>query len=127
LPGISPGELNDHAWTIATAPDATRDELEAALLLAERAVAETDRSEATLLDTLAEVQFQLGFDADAVRTIDEAIALEPDETYYREQRRRFIGERARDDRPEYIPPLFRDPQESDPALEIKPADPEFRV
>jgi hypothetical protein len=127
LPGISPGELNDHAWMIAIAPDVTREELEAALLLAERAVAETHRSEATILDTLAEVQFGLGIDAAAVNTIGEAIALEPNETYYREQRRRFTGERARDDRPDYIPPMFRGPNEVDPPVEAEPEEPGIRV
>jgi membrane associated rhomboid family serine protease len=127
LPGISPVELNDHAWMIATAPDVTRDELEAALLLAERAVTETARSEATILDTLAEVQFGLGRIADAISTIDEAIALEPDEEYYREQRRRFTGERARDDRPEYIPPMFREPKETTPPVEDEPEEPGLTV
>jgi membrane associated rhomboid family serine protease len=127
LPGISPDELNNHAWVIATAPDVTREELEAALLLAERAVAETGRSEATILDTLAEVQFGLGLEAAAISTIDEAIGLEPDETYYREQRRRFTGERARDDRPDYIPPMFRDPKAIDPPVEIEPGEPELTV
>ena len=127
LPGISPGELNDHAWMIATAPEVTWEELGAALLLAERAVAETHRSEATLLDTLAEVQFGLGMNAAAIRTIDAAIALEPDEAYYREQRRRFTGERARDDRPEYIPPMFRKPNEVGPPVEAEPEEHEIRV
>ena len=127
LPGISAVELNDHAWMIATAPDVTGDELEAALLLAERAVMESSRSEATILDTLAEVQFGLGLDVEAIRTIDEAIALEPNDPYYREQRRRFTGERARDDRPEYIPPMFRNPNEIGPPVEVEPEDPGLRV
>jgi membrane associated rhomboid family serine protease len=127
LPGISPVELNDYAWMIATAPEVAQDELEAALLLAERAVMETVRSEPTILDTLAEVQFGLGRDADAISTIDEAIALEPDDNYYREQRRRFTGERSRDDRPEYVPPIFRDPNENHPPVEIEPEDPGLTV
>ncbi len=127
LPGISPSELNNHAWMIATAPEPTREELEAALLLAERAVSETNRSEATILDTLAEVQFALGMDAAAISAIDEAIALEPEEDYYREQRRRFTGERARDDRPDYVPPLFRAPQGAEPPEEGEPEEPGLRV
>jgi membrane associated rhomboid family serine protease len=127
LPEISPDELNNYAWVIAIAPDVTQAELEAALLLAERAVSETQRSEATILDTLAEVQFGLGMDAAAVNTIDEAIALDPDETYYHEQRRRFSGERARPDRPEYIPPMFRNPGESSPPAEIESEGPGLRV
>lgn len=103
LPGISPDELNNHAWIIAIEPGHTREQLKAALALAERAVAETEGEEATILDTLAEVQFQLGRSEQAVLTIDLAIERAPDEShhrYYTEQRRRFTGERAADDRPE---------------------------
>jgi len=103
LPNISAGELNNRAWIIAVDPDSSREELEAALLLAERAVEETQRAEAAMLDTLAELQFQLGRAEQAVETIDEAIAQESGEAhadYYREQRRRFLGEREADDRPE---------------------------
>jgi membrane associated rhomboid family serine protease len=99
LPGMTPQELNNYAWTIAIKPDSTREQLEAALLLAERAVSTTLRSDPTLLDTLAEVQFQLGRPDLAVPLIDEAILRAPDEPYYREQRRRFTGERAPGDRP----------------------------
>lgn len=99
LPGVSPGELNDHAWRIAIDPAATHAQLESALQLAERAVAETGGREATILDTLAEVQFQLGHPELAVSIIERAISREPDEPYYREQRRRFTGERPADDRP----------------------------
>jgi membrane associated rhomboid family serine protease len=127
LPGVSPAELNNYAWSIATAPDVTREELEAALLLAERAVSESDRSEATILDTLAEVQFGLGMEAAAISTIDEAIALEPDDTYYHEQRRRFSGERARGNRPEYVPPMFRERNEVVPPIEVEPEEPGLTV
>jgi membrane associated rhomboid family serine protease len=103
LPGISAEELNNRAWLIAIEPDASVEQLDAALRLVERAVEETERRDATILDTLAEVQFQLGRRDLALAIIDEAIAREPEEAYYREQRRRFLGERAKDDRP--APPL----------------------
>ena len=66
-----------------------------------------DREQAndSLIDTLAELQFQLGRPDEAVATIDRAIALDPEESYYREQRRRFRGERPADDRPP--DPTFR--------------------
>jgi hypothetical protein len=102
LPGISPDELNNHAWMIAIDPESTAEQLDAALALAERAVRETRRRDATLLDTLAEVQFQLGHGDLAVVTIDEALSRSRDEglsQYLREQRRRFTGERDPDDRP----------------------------
>jgi membrane associated rhomboid family serine protease len=92
--------LNNEAWRIATADEASEDELELALRLARRAVRATERKEANLLDTLAEVYFQLGRSEEAVKTIDRAIQLEPGVAYFVEQRRRFTGERAADDRPE---------------------------
>jgi membrane associated rhomboid family serine protease len=108
LPGVSPEELNNRAWVLATVPDTTPERLSVALRLAERAVEESQHRDATILDTLAEVQFLLGDPARAT-----------DEKYYREQRRRVLGERARDDRPD--PPLpappWRGPRpsERDPA------------
>ena len=45
-------------------------------------VTETGRQEPNLLDTLAEVEFQSGDGEAAVETIDEAIALAPNESYF---------------------------------------------
>lgn len=103
LPNVSPRALNDRAWEIAIDPESSYPDMQAALLLAERAVMETNRLSPTILDTLAEVQFQLGQPELASETILEAIAREPLSSYYREQLRRFIGERDSDDRPEYSP------------------------
>jgi membrane associated rhomboid family serine protease len=127
LPGISPYELNDRAWYIAISPSSGPRELEAALLLAERAVSETQRSEATILDTLAEVQFALGMTHAAIATIEEAIAHQPDDPYYREQLRRFAGERAPGDRPEYVPPAFREPGERPEPMDAEPDEPGLTV
>lgn len=91
--------LNDAAWLIATGTRPAREALDEALELAERAVDATGRGDPNILDTLAEVQFQAGEPESAVATIDEAIALAPDEPYFREQRRRFTGERDPADRP----------------------------
>ena len=91
------------AWFIAIADDATPAQLDAALGLARQAVSETEGRDTTILDTLAEVQFQLGRTQEAILTIDRAIAGETDTChlrYYLEQRRRFTGERDPDDRPE---------------------------
>jgi membrane associated rhomboid family serine protease len=110
LPGVSAEELNNRAWLLATRAKASPEELSVALVLAQRAVEESERRDATILDTLAEVQFLLGHPESALAIIDEAIAREPDESYYREQRRRFLGERDRDDRPD--PPLPGSPWNS---------------
>ena len=126
LSGVSAEELNDRAWTLATLPDATPEALAVALSLAERAVEETERSNPTILDTLAEVQFQLGHPERALVIIDEAIAQEPDEAYYREQRRRFLGERGRDDRPD--PPQSPAPWDAPPERDAPaPSNPGITV
>jgi membrane associated rhomboid family serine protease len=99
MPGISAVELNDTAWLIAISTEPSRELMEAALLLAQQAVERTQRQDPNVLDTLAEVQFMLGWPERALETIDEAIAHAPDVEYFREQRRRFTGERDADDRP----------------------------
>ena len=78
------------------------------------------RSDPTLVEVLvglcplAELQFRLGDVEAAVATIEEAIALEPGESYYTEQRRRFLGERS--DRPPPPGPFWR-PVPSEPPKE----------
>ena len=52
--------------------------------------------------------------ARAVAVIDEAIAIWPAEPYFREQRRRFLGERSADDRPDPPPPPHLRPREPVP-------------
>jgi membrane associated rhomboid family serine protease len=99
MPDVSYVDLNDQAWEIAISDDSSREMMEAALVLAERAVAKSERKDPNILDTLAEVQFVLGRRDEAIQTIDEAIVQAPHEPYFREQRRRFTGERAPDDRP----------------------------
>ena len=96
--------MNQRAWQIAIDEDSTKERLLAALQAAERSVDLSERQESAILDTLAEVHFVLGNQASALAAIDEAIALAPFDTYYQEQRRRFTGERAADDRPE--PPML---------------------
>jgi len=103
LPDVSAEELNEAAWNVAIDEAASPEALEAALELAERAADDTDHAAAHILDTLAEVHFQLGHRAEAVAAIEEAILRDPDEDYYREQRRRFLGERNSEDRPDFPP------------------------
>jgi hypothetical protein len=78
-----------------------------------------------MLDTLAEVQFQLGWQEQAIATIDQAIAREPDESYYREQRRRFTGERPADDRPP--DPALRPERSRERRLPLPPDELGLRV
>ena len=86
-----------------------------------RAVEATRGEEPNLLDTLAEIYFQLGREPEAVATIESAIALAPGVDYFEEQRLRFLGERAADDRPE--PPEPSTPLDPDPGPEFEPQEP----
>ena len=95
--------FNDLAWIMATESDATQEQLEPAVMLAERAVQATDRENPDLLDTLAETLFQIGELDAAVAVIDEAISITRGDEYFREQRKRFTGERDSEDRP--APPV----------------------
>jgi len=116
-----PLQWNEVAWRIATETRADARGLRIAVDLAERAVDSTDRVNPDLIDTMAEARFQAGDAEGAVRDIDEAIALVerygplleyPDLDYFREQRRRFTGEREPDDRPappQYGWPFFEAP------------------
>ncbi len=115
LPGAPAVLLNNTAWMLVTSPEPTDAQIEIALRSAQRAVSQTGRSDPNFLDTLAESQFAAGRSEDAIETIDEAIALAPGEAYFLEQRRRFTGERAAEDRP--APPAEPDPEAIAPFLD----------
>jgi membrane associated rhomboid family serine protease len=108
MPGVSAEYLNDEAWRIAISAKPSANALDVALRMSERAVRETARTAPEVLDTLAELHFLRGDAAKAIAIGEEAAALAPNEPYYREQIRRFNGERAADDRPE-APPESRPP------------------
>jgi hypothetical protein len=127
MPGITAVELNEVAWTIAISEEPSHQMLGAALVLAERAVTVTRRSDPNVLDTLAEVQFALGQPQAAIATIAEAIAQAPDEPYFREQRRRFAGERAADDRPQAPGPTWLRPGGAAPHPPREFQEPGLRV
>ena len=76
--------LNNLAWFCATG-DVFLDE---ALEAAKRAVA-LEPEAAYILDTLAEVHFRLGNTEDAIRTMERAIEIDAESTYYKEQLDRF--------------------------------------
>ena len=118
LPGASADELNDAAWTIAVDHGSSPALLEVALHLAERAADETHHAAPYILDTLAEVHFQLGHRDEAVAVIEEAILRDPGEDYYREQRRRFLGERDSEDRPDSVPEEPQPERSEEPGLSV---------
>ncbi len=104
IPERHPVRDNDLAWRMVTESRLSPGQVAVAVELAERAVDGTERSNPDVLDTLAETLFALGDRSGALEAIDEAIALSADENYFVEQRRRFNGERAEDDRP--TPPFL---------------------
>lgn len=118
--------MNDAAWLIATAARPSPRALADAVTLAERAVRATDGLDPNVLDTLAEAQWRSGDAEAALATIDEAIALQPDEPYFQEQRRRFAGERAPADRPD-PPGRWLPPGEPPPAPWGSPDEPGIAI
>ena len=116
---------NAAAWLIAIEEGSSDYALDLAVALATRAVTTTQRAAPGYLDTLAEALFQRGDLIGAVLTIDEAIRLAPYEPYFFEQRRRFTGERAADDRPP--PPGSRPPEPERDDLPIDPDAPRVMV
>lgn len=76
--------LNNLAWFCATADIFVTEAVEAA----ERAVA-LRPDDANILDTLAECYFRDGRAAEAVTTIERAIKIDPESTYFKEQLERF--------------------------------------
>lgn len=109
-----PQNDNAVAWVMVTESEPSEIGVQVAAALAERAVVETRRRDPYVLDTLAEVLFVAGDVPGAVIVIDEAIELTGGDRYYVEQRRRFVGERERSDRPEPPAPgpLFAEPPPS---------------
>jgi membrane associated rhomboid family serine protease len=110
---------NDVAWLMVTEASPSYAGLQVATLLAERAVQNTNRADPDLLDTLAEVLFASGDVRAALDVIDEAIEIARGESYFLEQRRRFTGERAAEDRPEppLLPWFLRSPEFEAPLLD----------
>ena len=104
IPGRHAVRDNDLAWRMVTESRLSPGQIAVAVELAERAVDGTERSDPDVLDTLAETLFALGDRPGALEAIDEAIALSAGESYFVEQRRRFNGERAENDRP--TPPFL---------------------
>ena len=88
----SPGFLNGYAWRMTQLEQNLEDALdrinEAVTLLDSLAEA---REQAQILDTKAEVLWKLGRIEDAVNVIDSCIVLQPEDSYYQEQRTKFTA------------------------------------
>jgi|GEM_PF-3822224 len=81
----NPDVLSEYAWYCA----GEGIDLDKALAAAQKA-AELKPKDGDALSTLAEVQFKLGKKADAVATIEKAIAFNPDEESFKEQKEKFL-------------------------------------
>ena len=83
------GALNSYAWRMAE----LEKNLEDALLKARKAVvlaAEDPSQQAGIIDTEAEVLWKLKRYDEAIEAIERAIAIEPDNQYFRDQKEKFI-------------------------------------
>jgi hypothetical protein len=96
---------NNLAWVLATNPDARHRDPDAAIAAGENAARLSDHEDPAVLDTLAAAYASAGRFADAVRTLDRAIAISRragDESSLREFEERLAGYRSR--RP-YVEPV----------------------
>jgi tetratricopeptide (TPR) repeat protein len=85
-----PESLNNLAWLLVTAPDEELRDKKRSLILAKKAVL-LERS-SVFLDTLAEAYYVNGFILEAVKTIEEAIAIAKENRgYYEKQLKKFLG------------------------------------
>ena len=82
-----PAQLNSFAWWCFENGVNLQEAEELALRGVE--LAESDQQRATILDTAAEICAELGDCDEAVARIERAVALDPDNEYYREQLARF--------------------------------------
>ena len=82
--------LNNLAWLLVTAPDEELRDKKRSLVLAKKAVL-LERS-SVFLDTLAEAYYVNGFMPEAVKTIEEAIAVATENRgYYEKQLEKFLA------------------------------------
>jgi tetratricopeptide (TPR) repeat protein len=84
-------QLNEIAWSIATGPQPG--DLTLAMRAAERANELTDASNASILDTLARVHYELGDLDAAIQWQQKAVAAEPNLDSLAETLRRYQTEK----------------------------------
>jgi Zn-dependent protease with chaperone function len=95
---LSPGNgpaLNNLAWLLVTAPEESLRDKGRGLELAKKAVV-VNRTP-VFLDTLAEAYYANGYTQEAVETIQEAVAMAPENPgYYRSQLKKFTAGEGRE-------------------------------
>ena len=113
-PDADPVMLNNHAYMIAISPDATREQLEMALAMAQRAH-DQQPNDAYIMDTLGQVQWRLGNVDEAIDLARRSLGAEPNaqlRSMYATQLARFLEKRVKDTGPitigENVPALTVD-------------------
>lgn len=81
--------LNGYAWRMTELELDLDNALEKALVAVELVKSEDEETRAQVIDTLAEVYWKLGNTRKAIDTIKKAIALQPEDTYYQDQLKKF--------------------------------------
>ena len=83
-----PGVLNSYAWRMAE----IENNLENALLKINKAVSLTmnDTRQANILDTKAEVLWKMSRYDEAIKVIEKAINIEPENEYFKDQKEKFM-------------------------------------
>ena len=85
-----PGVLNTYAWRMAEIDV----NLEDALVKVRKAVVLTGddpNTQANIIDTESEVLWKMNRFDEAIKTIERAISIEPDNQYFKEQKEKFIA------------------------------------
>ena len=82
------GTLNALAWYCATADMYLEESVEAA-----RRAAKMEPENTAILDTLAEALYRSGRRDEAIKVIEKAMKIDPNDSYLQGQRERFIGPR----------------------------------
>jgi len=88
---LTASDLNGFAWRMTQLEKF----LEEALAKAKQAVAmvtdEDAQTRAQIMDTEAEVLWKLGRNAEAIEVMEQCIKLQPDDDYYKQQKKKFEG------------------------------------
>ena len=88
----NPGALNSYAWRMAE----IETNLEDALLKVRKAIvitADDPSRQAGIIDTEAEVLWKMDRYDEAIKAIERALSIEPDNQYFRDQKEKFIESR----------------------------------
>ena len=84
-----PGALNSYAWRMAEIETNLEDALEK-VRKAVMITADDPNSQANIIDTEAEVLWKMNRFDDAIKAIQKAISIEPENQYFKDQKEKFL-------------------------------------